>query len=111
MGEDVAFAPTGEVEFRPRRKKIETGLRELHAAFALLALGVPLVAEYSLAVDRRYVPLGAPLYLATTFPLSEEPLSRMPRHCASAHGRLRNWRRMGIAWPWFMAAAVRSRAC
>lgn len=41
------------------------------------ALGVPLVAEYSLAVDRRFVPLGAPVYLATTQPLSETPLSRL----------------------------------
>jgi membrane-bound lytic murein transglycosylase A len=41
------------------------------------ALGVPLHAERSLAVDRRYVPLGAPVYLATTFPLSEEPLERL----------------------------------
>jgi hypothetical protein len=30
MSEDVAFAPTGEVELRPRREEIETGLRELH---------------------------------------------------------------------------------
>jgi membrane-bound lytic murein transglycosylase A len=41
------------------------------------ALGVPLHAERSLAVDRRHVPLGAPVYLATTFPLSEEPLERL----------------------------------
>src|SRR5207244_10655523 len=41
------------------------------------ALGVPLSAEYSLAVDRRFVPLGAPVYLATTFPLSEERLERL----------------------------------
>jgi membrane-bound lytic murein transglycosylase A len=41
------------------------------------ALGVPLHAEASLAVDRRFVPLGAPVYLATTFPLSEEPLERL----------------------------------
>ncbi len=41
------------------------------------ALGVPLHAERSLAVDRRYVPLGAPVYLATTFPLSEQPLERL----------------------------------
>jgi membrane-bound lytic murein transglycosylase A len=41
------------------------------------ALGVPLTAEYSLAVDRRFVPLGAPVYLATTYPLSEERLERM----------------------------------
>ena len=41
------------------------------------ALGVPLVPEYSLAVDRRYVPLGTPVYLATTYPLSEAPLERL----------------------------------
>jgi membrane-bound lytic murein transglycosylase A len=41
------------------------------------ALGVPLTPQYSLAVDRRYVPLGAPVFLATTFPLSEEPLERL----------------------------------
>jgi membrane-bound lytic murein transglycosylase A len=41
------------------------------------ALGVPLTAEYSIAVDRRYVPLGAPVYLATTWPLSERPLERL----------------------------------
>jgi membrane-bound lytic murein transglycosylase A len=41
------------------------------------ALGVPLSAGYSLAVDRRYVPLGAPVYLASTYPLSPEPLERL----------------------------------
>jgi membrane-bound lytic murein transglycosylase A len=41
------------------------------------ALGVPLTAEYSLAVDRRFVPLGAPVYLATTYPGSEERLERL----------------------------------
>jgi membrane-bound lytic murein transglycosylase A len=41
------------------------------------ALGIPLTPEFSLAVDRRHVPLGAPVYLATTFPLAEEPLERL----------------------------------
>jgi membrane-bound lytic murein transglycosylase A len=41
------------------------------------ALGVPLSAGYSIAVDRRFVPLGAPVYLDTTLPLSEEPLERL----------------------------------
>ncbi|HKQ29046.1 MAG TPA: MltA domain-containing protein [Burkholderiales bacterium] len=41
------------------------------------ALNVPLSAEYSIAVDRRFVPLGAPVYLATTFPSSEERLERI----------------------------------
>ena len=41
------------------------------------ALGVPLEARASLAVDRRFVPLGAPVYLATTYPLSEAPLEQL----------------------------------
>ena len=41
------------------------------------ALGVPLQAGYSIAVDPRYVPLGAPVFLATTYPLSAQPLERL----------------------------------
>ncbi|HXR57973.1 MAG TPA: MltA domain-containing protein [Burkholderiales bacterium] len=40
-------------------------------------LGVPLSAGYSLAVDPRAVPLGAPVYLATSWPLSAKPLERL----------------------------------
>jgi membrane-bound lytic murein transglycosylase A len=85
------------------------------------ALGVPLHAERSLAVDRRYVPLGAPVYLATTFPLSEEPLERlMAAHdtggairgvvrgdffwgtgaeAGSQAGRMRQQGRLWLLWP------------
>ena len=41
------------------------------------ALGVPLTAERSIAVDARVVPLGAPVYLATTYPNSSDPLNRL----------------------------------
>jgi len=41
------------------------------------ALGVPLTAGRSLAVDPRQLPLGAPLYLATTHPLTHQPLARL----------------------------------
>lgn len=41
------------------------------------ALNVPLVPQYSLAVDRRFVPLGAPVFLGTTYPLSDAPLQRL----------------------------------
>ncbi len=41
------------------------------------ALGVPLTAERSIAVDPRVVPLGVPVYLATTWPDSPEPLDRL----------------------------------
>ncbi|HEU0289582.1 MAG TPA: MltA domain-containing protein [Burkholderiales bacterium] len=41
------------------------------------ALGLPLTARRSVAVDARFVPLGAPVYLATTWPLSSRPLNRL----------------------------------
>jgi membrane-bound lytic murein transglycosylase A len=41
------------------------------------ALGVPLEAGYSIAVDPKFVPLGAPVFLATTYPLSTQPLERL----------------------------------
>jgi membrane-bound lytic murein transglycosylase A len=41
------------------------------------ALNIPLHAERSIAVDRRFVPLGAPVYLATTYPLSDARLERL----------------------------------
>ena len=41
------------------------------------ALGVPLAAERSLAIDTRYIPLGAPVFLSTTYPNSDKPLQRL----------------------------------
>lgn len=41
------------------------------------ALGVPLTPERSIAVDPRALPLGAPVWLATTRPNSSEPLNRL----------------------------------
>jgi peptidoglycan lytic transglycosylase A len=40
-------------------------------------LGVPLLAGRTIAVDPRAVPLGAPVFLATTYPLSTRPLARL----------------------------------
>jgi membrane-bound lytic murein transglycosylase A len=40
-------------------------------------LGVPLLAERTIAVDPRSIPLGAPVFLATTLPLSKTPLERL----------------------------------
>lgn len=40
-------------------------------------LGVPLTAERSIAVDTHVVPLGVPVFLATTFPNSKKPLNRL----------------------------------
>lgn len=41
------------------------------------ALGLPLTPERSIAVDPRHVPLGAPVWLATTRPNSEQALTRL----------------------------------
>ena len=41
------------------------------------ALGVPLTAERSIAVDPRVIPLGAPVYLMTTWPNTSDPLNRL----------------------------------
>ena len=85
------------------------------------ALNIPLHAERSLAVDRRFVPLGAPVYLATTLPNTEEPLERlMAAHdtggairgvvradfywgtgaaAGEQAGRMRQQGRMWLLWP------------
>jgi membrane-bound lytic murein transglycosylase A len=41
------------------------------------ALGVPLTNEYSLAVDSRTIPLGAPVFVSTTYPNTTDPLNRL----------------------------------
>lgn len=41
------------------------------------ALGVPLTNEYSIAVDPKSIPLGSPVFLATTQPNSVMPLNRL----------------------------------
>jgi membrane-bound lytic murein transglycosylase A len=41
------------------------------------ALGVPLTAEYSIAIDPRSIPLGMPVFLSTTYPNTTEPLNRL----------------------------------
>lgn len=41
------------------------------------ALGVPLTPGRSIAVDPRAVPLGAPVFLATTQPASGQPMQRL----------------------------------
>jgi membrane-bound lytic murein transglycosylase A len=54
-------------------------LRELpdNLSTPLGAMGVPLTNEYSIAVDPRTIPLGAPVFLATTYPNTNTPLNRL----------------------------------
>jgi membrane-bound lytic murein transglycosylase A len=85
------------------------------------ALGVPLTGGYSIAVDRRFVPLGAPVYLATNYPLAEERLERLMAaqdtggairgavradfywgtgaDAGAQAGRMRNQGKMWLFWP------------
>ncbi len=53
--------------------------RELAANFDMPpgALGVPLTPRRSLAVDPRSIPLGAPVFLATSWPNSSIPLKQL----------------------------------
>lgn len=41
------------------------------------ALGVPLLAEQAIAVDKKYIPLGAPVFLSTTQPNSKQKLQKL----------------------------------
>ena len=85
------------------------------------SLGAPLSAGYSLAIDPRSVPLGAPVFLATTMPLSSQPLVRLMAaqdtggairgavradffwgagaEAGALAGRMRQQGRMWILWP------------
>ncbi len=41
------------------------------------SLGVPLTPLRSIAVDPRFIPLGVPVFLSTTYPLSNRPLRQL----------------------------------
>ncbi len=53
--------------------------RELPAGLPgpLGALNVPITAERSVAIDPKFIPLGAPIFLSTTEPNSNKPLKRL----------------------------------
>jgi len=75
------------------------------------AFGVPLLAGRSIAVDTRYVPLGAPVFLATTFPASTTPLTRLVL-AQDAGGAIRNPVRADFFWgSGAEAGALAGRIC
>lgn len=41
------------------------------------AYSIPLIGERAVAIDTRFVPLGTPVYLATQYPASTQPLRRL----------------------------------
>lgn len=73
--------------------------RELPNGLAgpLGALGVPLTGGRSIAIDPRYIPLGAPVFLATTQPNSPEPLNRLMM-AQDTGGAIRGGVRADLFW-------------
>lgn len=67
------------------------------------ALGVPLTAGRSVAVDPAFVPLGAPVWLATTFPDSTRPLERLML-AQDTGGAIRGPQRADFFWGFGEAA-------
>ena len=85
------------------------------------SLGVPLLARRTIAVDPRAIPLGTPVFLDTTEPLSDAPLQRLVMaqdtggairgpiradffwgfgaDAGAQAGRMRQGGRMWILWP------------
>ena len=61
------------------------------------ALGVPLTPRRSIAVDPRHVPLGAPVFRATTRPNSSEKLLRL-MHAQDTGGAIRGVVRADFFW-------------
>lgn len=61
------------------------------------SLGVPLTAGRSIAVDAQFIPLGAPVYLATTQPNSEIALQRLVL-AQDTGGAIRNAVRADFFW-------------
>lgn len=71
------------------------------------ALGVPLTEEYSIAVDARTIPLGVPVFLATTQPTSGEPLNRL-MFAQDTGGAIKGAVRADFYWGFGELAAVRA---
>jgi membrane-bound lytic murein transglycosylase A len=61
------------------------------------SLGVPLTPQRSIAVDARFIPLGAPVFLSTTYPVSEAPLQRLVM-AQDTGGAIRNPVRADFFW-------------
>ena len=68
------------------------------------ALGLPLTPRRSVAVDPALVPLGAPVFIATTWPLSSKPLNRLML-AQDTGGAIRGAVRADFFWGFGPAAA------
>ena len=76
------------------------------------ALGVALTPGYSLAADARFIPLGAPVVLATTDPNSQAPDSKAPlvrpMMAQDTGGAIRGPLRFDFFWGFGAAAGERA---
>ena len=61
------------------------------------ALGIPLTGGRSIAVDPRFIPLGAPVFLATTQPNSTLPLNKLVM-AQDTGGAIRGGVRADVFW-------------
>jgi len=61
------------------------------------SLGVPLTGGRSAAVDPRFIPMGAPIFLSTTRPLSDRPLNLLML-AQDAGGAIRGPVRVDFYW-------------
>jgi membrane-bound lytic murein transglycosylase A len=71
------------------------------------ALGVPLTEGRSIAVDPRFIPLGAPVFLATTQPNSPEPLNKLVM-AQDTGGAIRGGGRADFFWGFGNTAGERA---
>lgn len=71
------------------------------------ALGVPLTPGYSLAADARFIPLGAPIVLATRDPNSQSPMVR-PMMAQDTGGAIRGPLRFDFFWGFGATAGERA---
>jgi len=77
------------------------------SAGPLGALGVALTPGYSLAADARFIPLGAPVVLATTDPSSQASIVR-PMMAQDTGGAIRGPLRFDFFWGFGAAAGERA---
>lgn len=71
------------------------------------ALGVPLTEEYSIAVDPRTVPLGFPVFLATTQPNTNIQLNRL-MYAQDTGGAIKGRVRADFFWGFGANAALKA---
>ena len=63
------------------------------------AMGVPLTPERSIAVDRGFLPLGAPVWIDTTDPVTKQPLRRL-MIAQDLGGAIKGPVRADVFWGW-----------